>query len=235
MDPHFKHVQCTCSVLDASSFILLNAPPTMKQVNIVVQILLSTTHELTLPGFHGRKGEQHFTPGIEQGKLRCIWYYKAHRKLKRKYTTRERSRESQLWPGGHMNLFLKTNHVCAEFCLLAFSMLSKMRKTKRLLSVHPFDFDLDSEYSAQSRRQSMQLSPAAINQDGLQVLGRWWGTAYLSFLAPSILFSSLCLSPWNFGEDNDDYLFPLHSSSSLWTLNTMTQNEDSKLERGLVS
>ncbi|XP_025069737.1 melanophilin isoform X7 [Alligator sinensis] len=62
---------------------------------------------------------------------------------------------------------------------------NRMRKTKRLLSVHPFDFDLDSEYSAQSRRQSMQLSPAAINQDGLQ------------------------------------------------TLNTMTQNEDSKLERGL--
>ncbi|KYO33554.1 melanophilin isoform X4 [Alligator mississippiensis] len=45
---------------------------------------------------------------------------------------------------------------------------NRMRKTKRLLSVHPFDFDLDSEYSAQSRRQSMQLSPAAINQDGLQ-------------------------------------------------------------------
>ncbi|KAG9473397.1 hypothetical protein GDO78_016525 [Eleutherodactylus coqui] len=36
---------------------------------------------------------------------------------------------------------------------------SMMRKTKRLLSVHPFDFDNDSEYSAQSRRQSMQLSP----------------------------------------------------------------------------
>ncbi|XP_019409705.1 PREDICTED: melanophilin isoform X2 [Crocodylus porosus] len=45
---------------------------------------------------------------------------------------------------------------------------NRMRKTKRLLSVHPFDFDLDSEYSAQSRRQSMQLSPAAVNQDGLQ-------------------------------------------------------------------
>ncbi|MBN3272851.1 MELPH protein, partial [Polyodon spathula] len=31
-----------------------------------------------------------------------------------------------------------------------------MRKTKRLLSVHPLDFDLDSEYSTQSRRQSLQ-------------------------------------------------------------------------------
>uniref|UniRef100_A0A8C5PHM6 Melanophilin n=1 Tax=Leptobrachium leishanense TaxID=445787 RepID=A0A8C5PHM6_9ANUR len=37
---------------------------------------------------------------------------------------------------------------------------SMMRKTKRLLSVHPFDFEIDSEYSAQSRRQSMQLSPS---------------------------------------------------------------------------
>ncbi|XP_041118454.1 melanophilin-like isoform X6 [Polyodon spathula] len=33
-----------------------------------------------------------------------------------------------------------------------------MRKTKRLLSVHPLDFDLDSEYSTQSRRQSLQHS-----------------------------------------------------------------------------
>ncbi|KAK1165853.1 melanophilin-like isoform X1 [Acipenser oxyrinchus oxyrinchus] len=33
-----------------------------------------------------------------------------------------------------------------------------IRKTKRLLSVHPLDFDLDSEYSAQSRRQSLQHS-----------------------------------------------------------------------------
>ncbi|XP_063789278.1 melanophilin isoform X5 [Pseudophryne corroboree] len=36
---------------------------------------------------------------------------------------------------------------------------SMMRKKKRLLSVHPFDFENDSEYSAQSRRQSTQLSP----------------------------------------------------------------------------
>ncbi|PKU28918.1 melanophilin isoform x3 [Limosa lapponica baueri] len=43
-----------------------------------------------------------------------------------------------------------------------------MRKTKRLLSVHPFDFELDSEYSAQSRRQSMQLSPAASSPDAFQ-------------------------------------------------------------------
>ncbi|XP_075036481.1 melanophilin isoform X5 [Mixophyes fleayi] len=44
---------------------------------------------------------------------------------------------------------------------------SMMRKTKRLLSVHPFDFENDSEYSAQSRRQSMQLSPA-LEQDVFQ-------------------------------------------------------------------
>uniref|UniRef100_A0A8D0HF04 Melanophilin n=1 Tax=Sphenodon punctatus TaxID=8508 RepID=A0A8D0HF04_SPHPU len=42
---------------------------------------------------------------------------------------------------------------------------TRMRKTKRLLSVHPFDFELDSEYSAQSRRQSVQLSPAATFQE----------------------------------------------------------------------
>nr|ACD14083.1 melanophilin transcript variant 1 [Numida meleagris] len=45
---------------------------------------------------------------------------------------------------------------------------SRMRKTKRLLSVHPFDFELDSEYSAQSRRQSAQLSPVAISRDTFQ-------------------------------------------------------------------
>ncbi|NWH79482.1 MELPH protein, partial [Piaya cayana] len=45
---------------------------------------------------------------------------------------------------------------------------SRMRKTKRLLSVHPFDFELDSDYSAQSRRQSVQLSPAASSPDGFQ-------------------------------------------------------------------
>ncbi|XP_075790151.1 melanophilin isoform X5 [Pelodiscus sinensis] len=45
---------------------------------------------------------------------------------------------------------------------------TRMRKTKRLLSVHPFDFELDSEYSAQSRRQSMQLSQTPVNQDGFQ-------------------------------------------------------------------
>ncbi|XP_033028151.1 melanophilin isoform X2 [Lacerta agilis] len=42
---------------------------------------------------------------------------------------------------------------------------ARMRKTKRLLSVHPFDFEMDSEYSAQSRRQSAQLSPG---NEGLQ-------------------------------------------------------------------
>ncbi|XP_035187632.1 melanophilin isoform X2 [Oxyura jamaicensis] len=45
---------------------------------------------------------------------------------------------------------------------------SRMRKTKRLLSVHPFDFELDSEYSSQSRRQSAQLSPAPVSPDGFQ-------------------------------------------------------------------
>ncbi|NWX24106.1 MELPH protein, partial [Aegotheles bennettii] len=44
----------------------------------------------------------------------------------------------------------------------------RVRKTKRLLSVHPFDFELDSEYSAQSRRQSVQLSPAASSPDAFQ-------------------------------------------------------------------
>ncbi|MBN3291428.1 MELPH protein, partial [Polypterus senegalus] len=34
----------------------------------------------------------------------------------------------------------------------------QMRKKKRLLSVHPLDFDLDSEYSAQSRRESFQYT-----------------------------------------------------------------------------
>ncbi|XP_055493641.1 melanophilin-like isoform X2 [Leucoraja erinacea] len=33
----------------------------------------------------------------------------------------------------------------------------RMRRNKRLLSVHHFDFDMDSEYPAQSRRQSLQL------------------------------------------------------------------------------
>ncbi|KAM7153680.1 melanophilin isoform 1-T1 [Macrochelys suwanniensis] len=45
---------------------------------------------------------------------------------------------------------------------------TRMRKTKRLLSVHPFDFELDSEYSAQSRRQSVQLSQTPVSQDGHQ-------------------------------------------------------------------
>lgn len=42
---------------------------------------------------------------------------------------------------------------------------SLMRKTKRLLSVHPFDFDLDSEYSAQSRRPSVQFSLTPAEHD----------------------------------------------------------------------
>lgn len=70
--------------------------------------------------------------------------------------------------------------VYAEFSFLAPLMLTKMRKTKRLLSVHPFDFELDSEYSAQSRRQSVQLSPAASSPDAFQVLGVRWGVPFLS-------------------------------------------------------
>ncbi|XP_015723589.1 melanophilin isoform X12 [Coturnix japonica] len=54
---------------------------------------------------------------------------------------------------------------------------SRMRKTKRLLSVHPFDFELDSEYSAQSRRQSAQLSPVAISPDAFQSFPDYSGPA----------------------------------------------------------
>ncbi|XP_073409376.1 melanophilin isoform X2 [Dendrobates tinctorius] len=52
---------------------------------------------------------------------------------------------------------------------------SMMRKTKRLLSVHPYDFDNDSEYSAQSRRQSMQLSPS-LEQDVFQSFSEYTST-----------------------------------------------------------
>ncbi|XP_042730862.1 melanophilin isoform X5 [Lagopus leucura] len=54
---------------------------------------------------------------------------------------------------------------------------NRMRKTKRLLSVHPFDFELDSEYSAQSRRQSAQLSPVAISSDAFQSFPDFSGPA----------------------------------------------------------
>ncbi|XP_069589441.1 melanophilin isoform X5 [Ranitomeya imitator] len=52
---------------------------------------------------------------------------------------------------------------------------SMMRKTKRLLSVHPYDFDNDSEYSAQSRRQSVQLSPS-LEQDVFQSFSEYPNT-----------------------------------------------------------
>ncbi|MEE6490876.1 hypothetical protein FKM82_016037 [Ascaphus truei] len=52
---------------------------------------------------------------------------------------------------------------------------SMMRKTKRLLSVHPFDFEMDSEYSAQSRRQSMQLSPT-LEKDVFQSFSEYTGS-----------------------------------------------------------
>ncbi|XP_067844018.1 melanophilin [Heptranchias perlo] len=45
---------------------------------------------------------------------------------------------------------------------------SVMRRNKRLLSVHPFDFDMDSEYSAQSRRQSLQLPSPHYDGNSLQ-------------------------------------------------------------------
>uniref|UniRef100_A0A8D2L300 Melanophilin n=1 Tax=Varanus komodoensis TaxID=61221 RepID=A0A8D2L300_VARKO len=61
-----------------------------------------------------------------------------------------------------------------QFWILTLSMLSKMRQTKRLLSVHPFDFEMDSEYSAQSRRQSMQLSPGP-DGEGLQAFAEFPG------------------------------------------------------------
>ncbi|XP_031460405.1 melanophilin isoform X5 [Phasianus colchicus] len=54
---------------------------------------------------------------------------------------------------------------------------NRMRKTKRLLSVHPFDFELDSDYSAQSRRQSAQLSPVAISSDAFQSFPDFSGPA----------------------------------------------------------
>ncbi|KAM3853538.1 melanophilin [Vipera latastei] len=44
---------------------------------------------------------------------------------------------------------------------------ARMRKKKRLLSVHSFDFETDSEYSSQSRRQSVQLSPCP-GKEGFQ-------------------------------------------------------------------
>ncbi|XP_048455112.1 melanophilin-like isoform X3 [Rhincodon typus] len=45
---------------------------------------------------------------------------------------------------------------------------SVLRRNKRLLSVHPTDFDVDSEYSAQSRRQSFQLPSPHYDGSGLQ-------------------------------------------------------------------
>uniref|UniRef100_A0A8D0H828 Melanophilin n=1 Tax=Sphenodon punctatus TaxID=8508 RepID=A0A8D0H828_SPHPU len=111
------------------------------------------------------------------------WYYEHVRSRFKRFGSAKvmRSLYGRLQHGQKMNPTLLGLHdrvyslpdinvscVYAEIWFLALSVLSKMRKTKRLLSVHPFDFELDSEYSAQSRRQSVQLSPAAVNQDGLQ-------------------------------------------------------------------
>ncbi|XP_072496752.1 melanophilin isoform X2 [Notamacropus eugenii] len=46
-----------------------------------------------------------------------------------------------------------------------------LSREKRLLSVHPFDFEVDSDCSAQSYPQSLQFSPAPTTLDSLQVLG----------------------------------------------------------------
>ncbi|KAM6464987.1 melanophilin isoform 1-T1 [Liasis olivaceus] len=54
---------------------------------------------------------------------------------------------------------------------------ARMRKTKRLLSVHPFDFETDSEYSAQSRRQSVQLSSGP-GKEGFQKLDLLHSTSW---------------------------------------------------------
>ncbi|XP_036623945.1 melanophilin [Trichosurus vulpecula] len=45
-----------------------------------------------------------------------------------------------------------------------------LSREKRLLSVHPFDFEVDSDCSAQSCPQSLQLSPAPSTLDSLQTL-----------------------------------------------------------------
>uniref|UniRef100_A0A8D0H886 Melanophilin n=1 Tax=Sphenodon punctatus TaxID=8508 RepID=A0A8D0H886_SPHPU len=114
------------------------------------------------------------------------WYYEHVRSRFKRFGSAKvmRSLYGRLQHGQKMNPTLLGLHdrvyslpdinvscVYAEIWFLALSVLSKMRKTKRLLSVHPFDFELDSEYSAQSRRQSVQLSPAAVNQDEFPVAG----------------------------------------------------------------
>ncbi|XP_051479955.1 melanophilin isoform X2 [Apus apus] len=45
---------------------------------------------------------------------------------------------------------------------------SRTRKTRRLLSIHPLDLELDSEFSAQSRRHSGQFSPVTTSPRGFQ-------------------------------------------------------------------
>ncbi|XP_027731192.1 melanophilin isoform X2 [Vombatus ursinus] len=46
-----------------------------------------------------------------------------------------------------------------------------LSREKRLLSVHPFDFEVDSDCSAQSCPQSLQLCPAPTTLDGFQDVG----------------------------------------------------------------
>uniref|UniRef100_A0A4W3J1K8 Rab effector MyRIP/Melanophilin domain-containing protein n=1 Tax=Callorhinchus milii TaxID=7868 RepID=A0A4W3J1K8_CALMI len=48
------------------------------------------------------------------------------------------------------------------------SQTPQVRRSKRLLSVHPVDFDIESEYSTQSRRQSFQLPSPLYDRNGLQ-------------------------------------------------------------------
>ncbi|XP_072902894.1 melanophilin-like isoform X2 [Hemitrygon akajei] len=45
---------------------------------------------------------------------------------------------------------------------------STQRRSKRLLSVHPFDFDMDSEYSSQSRRPSLQVPSPHYEENDFQ-------------------------------------------------------------------
>uniref|UniRef100_A0A670XTC7 Uncharacterized protein n=1 Tax=Pseudonaja textilis TaxID=8673 RepID=A0A670XTC7_PSETE len=80
--------------------------------------------------------------------------------------------------------------ICGEILNLSLFMLPKMRKKKRLLSVHSFDFETDSEYSSQSRRQSVQLS----GKEDFQVLGIWWWSESMVLSSSFSLFSIHCIS-----------------------------------------
>lgn len=92
---------------------------------------------------------------------------------------------------------VKCNILYLQWNFKSLFVLPKMRKKKRLLSVHSFDFETDSEYSSQSRRQSVQLSPCPGKED-FQVLGIWWWCDdpffFFQFLFYSLNFVSLMCS-----------------------------------------